>query len=226
MFDFDQGEGLMYQARFHTVPLIALIGFSLLVGNAAHAAGFGGYLSYGNIDGGVDDLPFLGDLDYESDRFGLGLVMDTNVAKDSLFNYRLEVGYQHSWREFDDFSGEIESDGFTINNTFGFAPYRNENVRLWMGPALRLSVDVFDEDDIDPLDDWVTFGIGIGPAVGLNWHMGSTLSGSLSLSYQYMFMGEYIDSGIGDDTFDGHEHLVTFGLSVLFRSSGDRFGGN
>ena len=113
----------MYQARIHTVPLIALIGFSLLVGDVAHAAGFGGYLSYSKIDGGVDDLPFLGDQDYESDRFGLGFVMDTNVAKDSLFNYRLEVGYQHSWREFDDFSGEIESDGFTINNTFGFAPY-------------------------------------------------------------------------------------------------------
>jgi hypothetical protein len=216
----------MYQARIHTVPLIALIGFSLLFGNAAHAAGFGGYLSYSKIDGGVDNLPFLGDQDYESDRFGLGFVMDTNVAKDSLFNYRLEVGYQHSWREFDDFSGEIESDGFTINNTFGFAPYRNENVRLWMGPALRLSVDVFDEDDIEPLDDWVTFGGGIGPAVGLNWHMGSTLSGSLSLSYQYMFMGEYIDFGFDDDTFDGHEHLVTFGLSVLFRSRGDRFGDN
>jgi hypothetical protein len=39
-------------------------------------------------------------------------------------------------------------------------------------------------------------------------------------------MGEYIDFGFDDDTFDGHEHLVTFGLSVLFRSSGDRFGGN
>ncbi len=86
----------MYQTGFRTVPLIALIGFSLLVGSAVHAAGFGGYLSYGNIDGAVDDLAFFRDLDYESDRFGLGLVMDTNVAKDSLFNYRLEVGYQHS----------------------------------------------------------------------------------------------------------------------------------
>ncbi len=187
--------------------------------------GFGAYRSYGNIDGGVDDLSFLGGQDYESDRFGLGFVMDTNVAKGGLFNYRLEVGYQHSWREFDDFSGEIESDGFTINNTFGFAPSRNENVRLWMGSALRLSVDVSDEDDTHPLDDWITYGGGIGPAVGLNWHMGSTLSDSLSLSYQYMFMGEYIDSGFDNDTFDGHEHLVTFGLSVRFRSSGDRFGG-
>lgn len=216
----------MYQARHFGVSVPALLALSLLVGSSAHATGFGGYLSYGNVDGSLDDVLGGIDLDYETDRFGIGMTLDTNVAKDRVFNYRLEIGYQHSWRKFDDVSSTLESDGFTINNIFGFSPYRNENVRLWLGPALRLSVDVFDNDDIEPFDDWISFGGGIGPIIGLNWHMGPRVSGSLSLSYQYMVMGEYIDTGFGDDVFDGHEHLVTFGFSVLFRTAGDNFGGN
>jgi hypothetical protein len=144
--------------KLQCIVLLIATSSDLVAATPAFATGLGGYLSYGNVDGSVD-FNFNGD--YKTDRFGIGFVMDTNVATDRLFNYRLELGYQKSWREFDVLSRDIEFSGFTWNNYFGFAPYRSQNIRLWMGPTLRFSVDAPDEDNID-LGDWVALGAGIG----------------------------------------------------------------
>ena len=81
----------MFQARRFGVPVVALVALSLLAGSSAHAIGFGGYLSYGNVSGSVDDVIGNFDLDYDTDRFGIGATLDTNVAKDQLLMRKRRV---------------------------------------------------------------------------------------------------------------------------------------
>jgi hypothetical protein len=210
---------------------ILLAGVGLLFATAVQAAGAGVYLEYGRAGGEVyfdDGLP---DAEYDTNKFGVGFVFDTNVAKNSLFNYRLSLGYRHSERDYEMlypvYSGaEEDFHGFTMNHTFGFGLYRGPALRLWLGPAIRLGVDVIDEHD-SSLDAW-DLSIGAGPQLGVNVHAGDYLSFSISAAYQYLYVAriERHENPFGDDDLDGlngTQHLGTLNVSFLFRSKGDRY---
>lgn len=200
------------------IAFVTAATLSLFATSAAQGAGFGGYVDYSNSDGEID-LDFLGDVDHETDRLGFGFIFDTNVARDRLFNYQLQVGYQHGWREYD-LGGDIDSDGFTMNHAFGFSPLRTNTVRLWMGPAVRFSLESY---DVSGLDTFIDVSGGAGPAVGLNVHMGPKVSAGLLLSYQYMLIGEILEDSGDSESFDGGEHLVTVGISLMFRTASDKY---
>jgi hypothetical protein len=110
-----------------------------------------------------------------------------------------------------------------MNHAFGFGLYRSPALRLWAGPAIRLSADVLHEDldDIDVVD----FSIGGGLQLGLNAHAGNRFSLGISFAYQYLYVGETVfwDDYNDVDLFDGREHLCTVNVSFLFRSAGDRY---
>jgi hypothetical protein len=89
---------------------------------------------------------------------------------------------------------------------------------------VRFSLDVFDEDDVADVDSVIDVSGGLGPAVGVNWHMGPRVSGSLRVSYQYMFLGEIVDFGSKERSYRGGEHLVTVGVSLLLRTAADQPG--
>jgi hypothetical protein len=200
------------------------------------ALGLGAYFEFLHGEGEID---FLGveHLDFDSDKFGFGFALDTNLAQNRLFNYRLTAGYQHTDRDLDDFNlGGIlssldnrDADGFSFNNAFGFGLWRGPQHRLWAGPAIRLAVDVFDvDDDLTSTDvDIVDFSIGGGPTIGLNLHAGENVTVGLTVGYQYLYVAEFvtIDTVGFDDTdaYDGHEHLVSANITVFFRTSGDQF---
>ncbi len=155
-------------------------------------------------------------------KVGVGFALDTNVAKDRLFNYRLNLGYQHSKREYD--SGyEEDYNGFTMNHAFGFALYSSPSLRVWAGPALRMGVDVLDENN--PTLSIFNLNIGGGPQVGLNLHTGDRVSIALSAAYQYLYVGQfwvYDDDDYDTDNYDGGQHLGTLNVTFFFRSAGDR----
>jgi hypothetical protein len=204
----------------------------------ALSAGFGAYFEYAHTDGELD-LDFNGfgtsadELDLESDKFGFGFVLDTNLARDRLLNYRLTVGYQRTNREYDDVVlgsatlrlGDIDADGFTFNNVLGFGLSRGPSHRLWIGPAVRLGVDVFDtgSDDVDIVD----ISIGGGAAIGLNIHSEEHLTVGLTAGYQYLYISEVISVDVPgfDETesFDAYEHVAMANITVFFRTSGDHF---
>lgn len=196
----------------------------------ADAAGFGAFLEYLNGNGDID---FDGDFgfdkeDYESNKFGVGFALDTNLAQDKLFNYRLTIGYQHTERDFDHSwplaDDTIKADGASINNVFGFGVWRTPSLRLWLGPSVRVGVDVFDPD-VDDVDVVDVYG-GFGGALGLNYNIGEHLTLGLSAGYQYMFLGEiiHVDAFVNDDeTYSGNEHLVGLNFTVFFRTASDHF---
>ncbi len=81
-----------------------------------------------NKGGGVDYI------------LGAGLVLDTAVAKNKHFNYRLYLGYDtvmdSGGRLFDKFN--MHRAVFT--NTFGFAVHASKYIRLWLGPVVSFQV--------------------------------------------------------------------------------------
>jgi hypothetical protein len=111
---------------------------------------------------------------------------------------------------------------------FGFGVYRNSNMRVWLGPSIRLNVDFLTDmpENVAGLD----VGIGGGLALGVNWHTGDTGSVGLTFGYQYLYAPTIFANDsrtdedlIGDETFGGQQHLISVNLTYLFRSSGDRF---
>ena len=231
------------------LPLAAVsYALSLAVASPANAVGLGPYFEYRYGDGELE-LNFDGftnaiqttDVSFESDHFGVGLAVDTNVAADKLFNYRLNLGYQRSRRDFSQFNvriatlttpllvnlNDIDSSGFGFNNEFGFGIVRTPSLRVWAGPSLRLGVDVFDTD-VDELDV-VDVSVGVGASLGVNFHVSDLISLAVTAGYQYTYVAEIIaieDDARGIDeveTLDGYEHIVKANLTVFFRMPSDAF---
>jgi len=202
---------------------------ALLIAGSAHATGWGGYVGYGRSEGYVEIDTFFGtvDLDHNRDAVEFGFVLDTNLAQDRLFNYRLRVGLVAGDREYADGFDTVEEEtfGVAIENTFGFGIVRTPTVRLWIGPSLRLEVDgCTDCDDFGY--DSTFIGFGAGPEIGLNINIGDHFTIGPSVGYKYMYVANIDDSSGSDETFEGGQHQVSVLLNIFFRSGSDNFSGH
>lgn len=198
--------------------LLALVVALLTPIQDAHATGLGFYAEYGNVFDGKLENTVLGDVDYDEDHFGGGFSVDTNVAADRLFNYRLDVGYQHVEGDYGLY-GKTDGDGIVLDNAFGFGVLRNERVRVWLGPAVRFSFDFF--DDVPVFDNVFKFGVGLGPEIGVNLHTGDLVSIGLTTGYQFRYVLAVPDGSFSNQ--DGYEHMGFIKMHVLFRLGGDDF---
>ena len=164
---------------------------------SAEASGFGGFFEYSRAS--------IRDSDIDFNTYAAGFSLDTNVAKNRLFNYRLNVGYQ--WSSF--------SDGLSLDNVFGFGVLRNRHVRLWIGPSIRLGIDSI---NTSPLVDLM---VGGGPVVGVNFHTGNAGSAALTFGFQYLYVGRI--NTFTETSTDRGEYRIQMKFSYFFRSRGDRF---
>lgn len=205
--------------------MLQLLAFSLacILGiSSASALGIGAYYNQGWGDGEIenddsydydwdwDDDYYDDDYDFEFDTENdyktrvIGLMLDTNVARDSLFNYRLNIALDEVDIKLEN-GLKDKADGYVMDHTFGFGVLRNQNVRLWIGPQINLSY--YDEDDFE------RFGLGIGPAIGINIHAGDKVSFTVASGYKFNFLfGE-----IFDNDFTGYEGQYYINFGVLFR---------
>jgi hypothetical protein len=114
----------------------AIIGISLISASAM-AAGYGVYGSF-DYGGGITAITHNGRLNYTTNGpinnmvAGGGVMVDTNVLGDSVFNYRLKIGGDQFWNNGE--SDFVGADGH-IFNSFGFRLYGNNRIRLWAGPG-------------------------------------------------------------------------------------------
>jgi hypothetical protein len=71
--------------------------------------------------------------------YGGGLVIDTAVAKDMLFNYRFSGGYEQYVLK-DPQTGDTSKpiSRFSMTHTFGFGVWRTLILRVWVGPRIGL----------------------------------------------------------------------------------------
>ena len=152
--------------------------------------------------------------------------MDSNLAQDRLFNYRLNVGYDKLDVEGDDWNDTtLELGGLVIDNTFGFGVLRTETFRLWLGPQVRLGFYGGETDNSGTKLEAALFAFGLAPVVGANWNLGDSFTLSLVAGYRFMGFAGGVDlSDDSDDgTFTGSGNMGFLNLSAMFRTGSDRF---
>ncbi len=211
--------------------------FLVLTGFAsapAHAVGFG---LFGNFDGGKMIWDGYG---AEFMNFGGGFVLDTNLAMDSVFNYRLEFGFSnlrtpYEVKELDLIKTLIFIDLFNLPyrqektvtryensllmstvHYFGFGVVRTKNVRFWLGPQLTIA---------GMLTNLTGLIAGMGFAMGLNFNIGDVFTLSFVGSGRFIsgarvhtYKGtSYVSGGYGGDG------LIT--MAFIFRVPSDNFRG-
>lgn len=198
--------------------VIALIGS--VFSSQAMAIGKGFYVQLGsgsadwtteNDDSGIE-FPSSSD----TGHLGVGFVLDTATAVDKLFNYRFQVGYERYTDERNNSSQKYDFDSLVVDQDFGFGVVRSDSLRFWLGPELRLSLSGYSDDDYDH----VLFGIGLGPALGLNFHTGSNVSLGIKGGYMIMSYGggaAASDSNNQSDlTYTVDEDFLFFNFAVLW----------
>lgn len=205
---------LVLAIRSAIIRAALLLSFSTvwLISSPAMAGGFGGYFEYSRVAQEIE-FEFV-DATFTSNRLGVGLIVDTNVVRDELLNLRGSFGYVYTENTVDD-----EAHGGAIDLALGFGLWRGLDFRLWAGPAIRSSVDFYDNSTAQVLD----ISVGGGARFGLNWHVNSRVSVSPSISYQYLYVRETIKDDFGKDEFDGHKQLITARLTFMFRNGADVF---
>ena len=201
----------MNKLRTGYVLCLTIFTIGLITASPALAVGFGPYFEYGR---GISNDGF-GTADFDDNRYSVGFALDTRVASDGLFNYRLNLGYQRTSRNFGG-PGDVTYNGVTLNQMFGFGVYRSSLMRVWLGPSIRIGADIFNSNNVD-----VTAGGGL--ALGMNLHTGDVGSAALTFGYQYMYVGAVSSSVFGSSIDDAAEHLISVNLTYFFRSSGDRY---
>jgi hypothetical protein len=196
----------------------------------ARAAGFG---VYGSLGGGNADWSPDNNADFKKStaHIGAGLVMDTVPARDSLYNYQLNLGYDQFRNNNRNAWGNAVFDSFVISNNFGFGALINPTTRIWFGPELRIA---WAKGSPDHYDYRVRlFGVGIGPALGVNFNYDDVHTFALKAGFQYIQYG-----GKGDGRFshainlatprsnsynyDVTERMFYVTVELMFRTSNDR----
>jgi hypothetical protein len=163
----------------------------------------------------------------DSTHTGVGFVMDTALAKNKTFNYRLNLGYEKIAYKPGDGVFRYDLKGLVLDNDFGFAVVRSPVFRLWLGPEVRISwYQGHLNSDINY--DIRLFGLGFGPVIGANFNIGPVVT--LSFKGGYLFTQHWgtgednrtvpvypdIDSA---DVSGGHAYG---NVSILFRFDDDR----
>lgn len=207
------------------IVLCVCIAVALVLGTSdARAAGFGIYGSAGG-DGSAtwtQDSYLSTSTSYKDKTAhqGAGFVLDTAVAKDSFFNYQLNLGYDEFTNKFSGSSTDLKLGGLMISNAFGFGIVRTDGFRLWMGPEIRLAWPSGSLSGVD----YDFFGAGVGPVVGMNFNLPGTVSFMVKAGYQFMtYNGESSSSTYSSYDMEIKERLIYVNVGILFRSLGDTF---
>ena len=193
---------------------------------ALQASGMGIYVpySFGDKSSLTDDGNDF-DVEYKGTA-GFGLLYDSNLGKDTLYNYRLGLEYltpstHKTSNDYGDFECQSECDfsRFNIVNTFGFGVFRTEMLRIWIGPRLNIAY-MWDSGPHGYQE--AAFEFGIAPAAGINVNIGPVVSLGFDLDYRFasIFGGYTGDDGFGgtdDGSYSGGTTGVTARFSLMFR---------
>ena len=162
--------------RITSLPRLALLAALLLLLGGNDVA-LGSFIDYP-------------DLDFSSSDLNVGFTLDTAVARDRLFNYRLNLNYVHGWIDPKTVPGlspnaETRSDGLDLENVFGFGVIRRPDLRWWIGPMFRISIERALSVDANAAQYFASplLNVGAGIVTGVNLHRGKHMSAGLTLGY-------------------------------------------
>ena len=211
----EQGSTTM-KFFFVASRLALLVGLvTVLLPQHAVAGGVGAYFGYSRGDQTVE-LPKV-DASFNNDRFEVGVVLDTNVARNELLNVRVSLGYVYTESTAPGPEPDKGHGGaFELGIGAGF--WRTPKFRLWAAPIAHIGVDYYENSKAQILD----LGFGGGLRIGLNWHVSPRVSVSPSIAYQYLYIREtFTTDDFGKNQDNGSEQLITARFTFLFRDLRD-----
>lgn len=166
--------------------------------------------------------------------FGGGLVFDTNLSKNALFNYRLNVDFlaNHDDGDIPFFRWIInQKEPFEVSynletrHSFGFGIVRRNGIRLWAGPQIAIGA-IIPPPSLENKMKGVYGGGGV--IIGLNINPGDLFTLSLTGAVRAEGLYKVYDHGFG--YFDYSEYAVStyrvkgeFNCSFIFRFNNDRY---
>jgi hypothetical protein len=215
-------EDHMILKRLVLAQILGLAFLVCLSSFDAHAIGLGAYGRYGTGSETWKYDQYLGSFSKDTPSYGFGFLLDSTVARDSLFNYQFNLGYQQE--EVKPFVGGLKLTGISMSHDFGFGVVRSQVLRFWLGPELKFSYVTGSSSTWD----YNKFDFGIGPVLGVNFHLGPVVTLSLKGGYLFDFgagraecKGSRSSCGPNSDfTSNGGEPFINF--AIIFRI-GDNF---
>lgn len=161
-----------------------------------HAGGLGISAAYGTI---FEDSNNHG---HDDNVRGIALVYDTNLGRDSVFNYRLGFEFMEMEQRADAASSTLQyAKRVNLVNTFGFGIFRSEHLRVWVGPRLLLTDHYYkinERDGTTEAKDGID--VGIAPALGVNINLNRHFAVAVDADYTKILF----TSG---DAFTGRAYL-------------------
>jgi len=146
---------------------------------------------------------------------GLGIVLDTNVAKEETFGYRVALEYTLSELKSTNRRGvdSLRKHKYNIVNTFAFGVIQEPYFKWWVGPRINIEIEHASGSDISYQNSW---GWGFGAATGVNVKIAKRIALAADLAYQgkVMFGGESYQDQYS--VFSGTSKGATAHLYLLF----------
>ena len=203
--------------------IVALL--TIAQGNAfALGLGFYGTLQAGEADWDFENITGP-DTSYDGGdmtRLGFGFVLDTAVLKDKLFNYRLNVGFERFDADLGSTPITAELVGIAADSSFGFGVLRTEDIRLWVGPRVRVAAYGGDFNN-DSSIDIALIEFGVGGVFGANFKVGPTVVLGVETGFMFSgYSGERENAFSADTDFDGDSASLFLNGVVLFRLGSDK----
>jgi len=198
---------------FNALRISSLIVLLLTAVNA-NAMGYGFYgtaISGGNAEWSRDYLP-IPTIYTDINQNEIGLVMDTSVARNSLFNYRFQIANVSSSY------GSSNYEGFAFNNLFGFGVWKTASLRLWLGPQIGYK----EINSTNKTPETTIVGIDYGPVVGMNYHVSQSISLTSEIGYKRGFT---VETRRSNDIiiYEITEDRTFINLGILFRFGNDNY---
>ena len=188
----------------------------------SYAIGLGMSLGAGTEDWN-NDRKHAGD----RENTNYGFILDTAVAQDRLFNYRLTFQFEKNQAE----DQGLDMEGIATTHDFAFGVVRSKTTRFWLGPQLRVAYyrDLAPSLVADVEYTGSALGIGVGPVVGLNLHLKKLVTFSVSASYMLFgrYTGDYgidvvnTEGRVGNNTVDADFSGFFANMSIIFRINDD-----
>jgi hypothetical protein len=171
---------------------ISIIFFILVLffSSSVKALSIGGYITgaKGTYDWTYNyDSYSVGATSVESDvsKYGGGFILDTAVAEDQLFGYRLNVGYTKI-KINNDKAPDIDGFEFQAYNNLCIGIFRSEYIKLWIAPQIGVGIisakyELNNQPGINRFD---TYFASAGMAAGINLHVSDLISIGLDSGYR------------------------------------------
>lgn len=222
------------QKKVLSILTIMLITVLFALPQQGYGFGMGIYVPFGT-GSGTFTLTDLSDVELNYDGTyagGFGIVLDTKIARDGLFNYRLNLGVINGSNTYE---GGTEQNGYkyyTLDNSFGFGVVRTSWLRLWIGPQIRIAYMNMEDNSNGYTEKINGVGFGFAPVIGANFNFGPVFTAALDLGFRFSsYAGTWDYEGYNEysgyydtwnESFTRSENMFFINFSLLFRM-GDNY---